>query len=246
MIGEKKILAVVTARAGSVGVAGKNYKLLLGKPLVIWSVEAAFKSKYIDNIFVSTNCEQVKRAVNEWLDVKKDAPYLKKVAIVDRPEELSGPKSKNEEALLHSVQVYEEKFNNSPDIIVNLQPTSPVRNNHLLDLCIESMHDAGSDSLLTVCRHTPFMWRIQNDEPHALYDVVKRPMRQQLKDPDDYYFHDNGNIYAMTLQTLTDSLCRIGKNPFLYETTPYQSLQIDTIFDFQLIEKMAEIYGSII
>ncbi len=246
MIGDRKILAVITARAGSVGVVGKNYKPLLGKPLVIWSVEAALRSKYVDSIFVSTNCPHVKRAVSEWIETRKeDGSHVQKVIVIDRPEELSGPKSKNEEALLHSVQMYEDKFNNSPDIIVNLQPTSPVRNDRLLDLCIESMHDLDTDSLLTVNRHTPFFWRIIDDEPTPTYDPKKRPMRQNIH-PHEWMYHDNGNVYIMTLQTLTDSLCRIGTNPFLFETSPYQSLQIDTVFDFQLIEKMSEIYGSLI
>ena len=250
MIGNRNILAVCTARADSKGLPGKNYKPLLGKPLIIWSVMAAFRCKYIDQVFVSTNCPHVKEIVSQYIGAHKDESWMHglhgpKVIVVDRPDELATPTSKNEEALMHSVQMYEDKFGNSPDIIVNLQPTSPIRNDHLLDRCIEAMDDAECDSLLTVNRHTPFFWRIVNNEPKAFYDPQNRPMRQDIKD-EEWMFHDNGNVYAMTLECLTEHLCRIGKNPYLYETSPYQSLQIDTDFDFCLIERMAEVYGSLI
>jgi CMP-N,N'-diacetyllegionaminic acid synthase len=250
VIDGKKILAVVTARAASKGLPGKNYKPLLGKPLIIWSLKAAFRCKYIDSIFVSTNCPEVKRTVSDWIGAARDeewmhGPHGPRVIIVNRPDTLATPTSKNEEALLHAVQYYEEKYLATPDYVVNLQPTSPVRNDHLLDRCIESMYDNDCDSLLTVNKHTPFYWKIEDGSPKALYDFQNRPMRQQLKD-EDYHFHDNGNVYVMTTDVLASTLCRIGSNPYLYETSPFQSLQIDTEFDFQLIEKMAELHGGVL
>jgi CMP-N,N'-diacetyllegionaminic acid synthase len=242
VIGDNKILAVVTARANSKGLQGKNFKPLLGIPLVLWSVKAAYSSTYVDTVIVSTNCPSVKQVCLDWISEQKADS---RVFVVDRPEELSTPTSKNEEALLHAVQSYEERFNETPQIVVNLQPTSPVRNDRLLDCCIEAMADSGCDSLLTVNKHTPFFWTIRDGEAKALYDFHNRPMRQQLGD-EDFYFHDNGNVYMMTTDVLSSTLCRIGVNPFLFETSPYQSLQIDTEFDFQLIEKMAECRGELL
>jgi hypothetical protein len=57
------------------------------------------------------------------------------------------------------------------------------------------------DSLLTVNKHTPFFWKIEDGSPKALYDIHNRPMRQQLGDG-DYYFHDNGNVYIMATEVL--------------------------------------------
>ena len=250
MINDRKVLAVVTARANSRGLPGKNYKPLLNIPLVMWSVKAAFHCKYIDTIFVSTNCPEVNQIVHKWVGSSHDDEKMyghcgPKVHVVNRPEELATPSSKNEEALLHAVQHYEEHYNETPYYVVNLQPTSPVRTNHLLDRCLESMYDSECDSLLTVSKHTPFFWRIQDGSPQPTYDPKNRPMRQDIKD-EDFYFHDNGNVYAMTTEVLSTTLCRIGTNPFLYETDPYQSLQIDTEFDFLLIEKMSEIHGGLL
>lgn len=245
MIGDRKILAVITARAGSVGVVGKNYKPLLGKPLVIWSVEAAFRSKYVDSIFVSTNCPHVKQAVSEWIGTKKeDGSHVQKVIIIDRPEELSGPKSKNEEALLHAVQMYEDKFNNSPDIVANLQPTSPVRRKDLLDDALERLDDNGGKSLLTVSQHTPLFIQPKNGSLHWYYDRLNRPMRQSLSES-DYFYHDDGCLYLTDTQVLFNEMCRLDDNPFLYVNDPYSSLQIDSEEDFRIVESvLKEIHAS--
>ena len=61
MIGNKKVLAVILARKGSKGIPGKNFRDLLGKPLFLWSVEAALQSKYIDDVFLSSNCKQCEK-----------------------------------------------------------------------------------------------------------------------------------------------------------------------------------------
>ena len=238
MINGKKVLVVITARANSQGLVGKNYKNLLDKPLFIWSVEAALRSKYADNIFVSTNCPHVKEACVNFQSENSDS----RVQLVDRPDELSTDTSKNEEALIHAVQVMEEVYGESPDIVVNLQPTSPARTNNLLDRCIETMVESDSDSLLTVSKETPFFWCHDGDKYVPTYDPVKRPMRQKI-DEKDFYLHDNGNIYLCNLDVLVNRMCRIGECPFLFETNEYQSMQIDTELDFRVFEIYAEEKG---
>jgi N-acylneuraminate cytidylyltransferase len=238
VIAGKKVLAVITARAGSAGLKGKNYRILAGRPLVEWSILAALKSKYVDEILVSTNCKHVKRATGTFIE-KEEKHYLSRLDhlhVVDRPDELATPTSKNEEALIHAVQYYEEKHSDSIDWVVNLQPTSPVRNDNLIDRCLEAMDDANADSLLTVNRHTPFFWKIAEDKPKPMYDVLNRPMRQEVK---DWFFFDNGNTYLMTTEVLMSRMCRIGENPYLFETSEEQSYQIDTELDFAVLEAVS-------
>lgn len=236
-------MAVVTARANSKGLPGKNYKALGGRPLVQWSIMAADHCEQIDHIIISSNCRYVREVTEDYISEFGDD----KILFVDRPEELSGPVSKNEEALLHATQVFEDEYRylDQNDIIVNLQPTSPLRYGGLLGKCIKEMHEAECDSLLTVNKETPFYWKILDGKPVASYDFKNRPMRQELSDS-DWIFHDNGNVYAMTVDTLVSGMCRIGDNPFLYETDRFQSLQIDTNEDFTLIEKIAEDIDGIV
>ncbi|NJL70122.1 MAG: acylneuraminate cytidylyltransferase family protein [Candidatus Competibacteraceae bacterium] len=234
MIGDRKILAVVTARANSQGLPGKNYMPLLGRPLVQWSMLAALKSNYIDDIIVSSNCEHVREATEAFINEF----YTSKVRFVQRPESLATSLSKNEEALIHAVEKYEERQNNSPFYVVNLQPTSPIRHHDLIDRCIKMAFSKNVNSLLTVQACTPFF--VQKTEKGLIwhYDPDKRPMRQSLS-ASQIYYHDDGCLYLMTVDHLYNSLNRIDINSVeLFENYPYCSLQIDTVEDFNVVAKI--------
>ena len=180
---------------------------------------------------ISSNCEHVKDVTRSYVKNSNS-----KVIFVERPEELSTPVSKNESALIHSY--YHAKFICDIDAhyIVNLQPTSPIRRSGLIDDCLEGIDQVQSDSLLTVNKITPFMWRLEKgNRARALYDYVNRPMRQDLADH-DFYYHDNGNIYLARHDLLTDKMCRIGDNPLLFEISDMEGQQIDNEFDFLFLE----------
>lgn len=243
MIGNKKILAVVTARSGSKGIKGKNYRDLLGKPLFWWSVEAAQNSKYVDHIVISSNCSNCKKAYDEYKSLAEFSEEKFNVEWIQRPEDISGDLSKNEEALIHALDYLKsDKY----DVVVNLQATSPCRTEGLVDRCIEEYHEGGYDSLLTGTKDTPFLW--QNKNGKWVYnidnhDCCDRKMRQEFKDEKDdseMILHDNGNLYITESRILLDRKCRIGYNPCVFETKGINGLQIDEEFDFELIENMAK------
>jgi len=240
MINNKRVLSVITARAGSVGVPGKNFKQLNGIPLFWWSVMASLNSKYIDKTIISSNCDCCEKVFNdksEFLNRKKALEWIQ------RPDELSGDLSKNEDALIHVLEKLEEKY----DIVVNLQPTSPCRLFSILDDCIKTYHDYGHDSLLTATEITPFLW--QKKDGKWVYnidrnDCCNRKMRQEFEDDrynSEFIFHDNGSIYIVDVGVLLETRCRIGSNPCVFKTSGLNSFQIDTEFDFQFIEQMAVI-----
>lgn len=240
MINNKKILAVITARAGSKGIIGKNYKKLLDKPLFIWSVLAALKSKYIDRIAISSNCTNVKK---HYLDFayKNGKNILEKLYWVERPDKYATDTSKNEEALIHSYKIIKEYLKFDADIIINLQPTSPCRLNNLIDKCIKKYNEGRHDSLLTTNKDTPFLWKYKNGKwVYNEGDCCNRKMRQEFNE-DEFVYHDNGNIYITDKDILLNTECRIGNNPCAFETKEINSLQIDTEFDFELIEKIIQI-----
>jgi len=249
MINNKKILAVVTARAGSVGIKGKNHKLLLGKPLFIWSVLAALNSKYIDLVVVSSNCSEVKKHFFELIGkdyqrVTTEKDYIAdKLEWIQRPCYISGPKSKNEKALIHAYKYLKKEKELDFDVIVNLQPTSPCRLFSLLNKSIEEYNNRGYDSLLTATKDTPFIWQKQNKKWAYTVDkngCCNRKMRQDFKE-NEFIWHDCGSVYLVDTKVLLETKCRIGKNPCIFETTGLNSLQIDTEDDFLLIEQMAKV-----
>lgn len=240
MIGNKKVLAVVLARAGSKGIPGKNYRDLLGEPLFWWSVKAALNSKYVDHVAISSNCEKCKEVYDECKMLAEFSEEEFNIDWVQRPNEISGDLSKNEEALIHALDSFKsEKF----DMVVNLQVTSPCRLDGLVDRCIEAYDEGGYDSLLTGTKDTPFLWKKRNGEWEYIVDkndCCDRKMRQEFEES-EFTFHDNGNLYITESRILLDRECRIGYNPCVFETKGINGLQIDEEFDFELIENMAKV-----
>jgi CMP-N,N'-diacetyllegionaminic acid synthase len=249
MINNKKILSVVISRKGSKGIKNKNFRNLMGLPLFMWSVEASIKSKYIDKTIVSSNCPNCKEIFDEYKKMEEFLNIDNNVEWVQRPEEISGDLSKNEEAVIHAINYEKEKYNNDYSIGVNLQATSPIRNNNLIDSSLEKYYNGGYDSLISGKKDTPFIWQKINGKWKYIVDknhCCDRKMRQQFLDDEnnsEMIFHDGGNLYFSNIDMLLKTRCRIGNNPIFIETDKLQSIQIDTEEDFILIEKMAEAYN---
>lgn len=126
------VLGLIPARGGSKGVPGKNIKLINGKPLIVWSIEAANKSEKIDQIIVSTDSEEIAK-------VAKEAGAM----VLMRPSELATDTASTQDVMVHALKNYHA------DIVVLLQPTSPYRSEGLIDACIEEFVEHDYDSLAT-------------------------------------------------------------------------------------------------
>lgn len=238
MINNKKVLCIVIARADSKGVPGKNVRLLLNKPLVQWSMEASLESKYVDITAVSSNCQEVQRI---YLDrIRSMEIPSHNFMFIMRPKRYATDTSPNEEALIHTISQLKLFRDWEPDIVVHLQPTSPCRTDGLLDRCIEKYIEGDYDSLLTGTKETPFIWqRIDGEWKYTVdkNDCCDRKMRQEFYES-EFILHDSGNIYITDKNVLLETKCRIGKKPYVFETTGVNNLQIDEEDDFLLIENM--------
>jgi len=252
MINGKKILSVITARAGSKGIPLKNVRELLGKPLVKWSMEASLASKYIDLTVVSSNCEKVSEVYLKYLlELNKDVRTDDEFWYVSRPEKYATDTSKNEEAVIYSME--QVKFFHALEFsaVINLQPTSPCRLDGLIDKCLEEYYNGDYDSLLTATRTTPFLWRKINGKWEYTVDkndCCNRKMRQEFEESEtekdsEFVFHDCGSIYITDTKIMIDTEYRIGQKPCIFTVEGINSLQIDTEFDFLLIENMAKAYN---
>jgi len=249
MLNGQKVIAIIPARANSKGLPGKNYKHIMGKSLVDWSIEASGFSNIIDVTVVSTNCKEVKtRTICNRLYTAcnhniNDGNGMKfRLYSIDRPEELCTDESPTEPCLIHAIDYMEKEHDLTFGYVVLLQPTSPFRSNGLIDRCLNKMVDLDHDSCMTVSSHTPFFWHRENGVSIPDYDPNNRPRRQDIPDSDIMY-HDNGNIYAVEVDKLR-SMGRIGNNPLLYETSASESMQIDTEEDFSILETIARRNGG--
>lgn len=135
------ILGVTPARDGSKGIPGKNIKMIAGKPLIAWTIEAAKASSSLDGYIVSTEDARIVAVAKRY-----GAKILK------RPKVLSTDRASTLSVLQHVVSKV------PCDIVVLLQATSPVRNSSLIDSCVAEFTDKGYDSLATgfMCKYAEY------------------------------------------------------------------------------------------
>lgn len=132
------IVGIIPARGGSKGIPRKNLREIAGKPLIVWSIEAAKDSKLLDAFFVSTEDEEIAKVAKKY-----------GAKVIDRPEELATDDAKMMDVLKHALET------TKADAIVLLQPTSPVREKGLVDKCIKIFKEKNADSLATgfICKY---------------------------------------------------------------------------------------------
>ncbi len=179
MYRNKKILAMIPARGGSKEIPGKNIRLVAGKPLIAWTIEAAAASRYVDRVIVSTD----DRLIAETAEgCGAEVPFL-------RPAELASDDAPIEAPALHAIE-------NLPgyDYLATLQPTTPLRGAETLDACIAYALDrnASACASMTEPAHKPYwMYRIREDRTIEPLMKDKYPSRQLFPK----YHTLNGAIY---------------------------------------------------
>lgn len=132
-----KIIAIIPARSGSKSIRDKNIKILNGKPLIAWSIQACLKSKFISKVVIST-------------DSKKYAQIAKKYGadeIIIRPKNISKDKSTDYEAIIHAI--HNLKYSDY-DLIAHIRPTTPQRDVFDIDSAIKKFAASKYNSLRSV------------------------------------------------------------------------------------------------
>ena len=222
-----KIVAIIPARGGSKRIPRKNIKLIAGKPMVAYSIEAGIASKYIDRVIVSTEDKEISEV---------STSYGAEVFI--RPIELAQDETKTPPVMINVVERLQQE-NYYPDIVVLLQPTSPMRDAKFVDEALEQFFNTPeSDSIFSAhvrCHTMPLWKRHHSGELTCLYDYHLRP-RSQDRHLNELLYSEDGAFYAIKIDAFKKWKDFIGEKPCIYET-PYK-VDIDHDKDFQLAEQM--------
>lgn len=214
------IIAIIPARGGSKGVPGKNIRQFAGKPLIVHSIEYALNTPGIDAVYVSTDDENI-------AEISQNAD----AEIIRRPAEISGDSATTESAIEHALSV----IGLSPDIVVLLQPTSPLRPHNGLQAALEKFIKGNYDSLLSVSPSHRFFWKCSGEIAVPEYDFMNRPRRQDVK-PEEMHYVENGSLYIFTLKNFVNHKNRLGgKIGFVIFPEEY-SMEIDSESDFIMLE----------
>lgn len=229
MLHDKRILAIVPARGGSKGLPEKNLKKLLGKPLVVWAIEAGKAANSIDSVIVSTDDERIASVAHAS---GARVPFM-------RPTDLASDTASSVDVVLHAIDHLEaagEKY----DIVVLLEPTSPLRDNIDIEAALDMLINSGADSVVGISRvessHPSFTYRkLVGNRIHPFLEKQPKFLRRQDVEP--LYFLE-GSIYASSISALRELRSFYHENTIGYEFPKWKSLEIDDLADFYMVEAL--------
>jgi CMP-N-acetylneuraminic acid synthetase len=223
MINGSLVLGLIPARANSKRLPGKNTKLLAGKPLIQWSIEAGRSCAHIDVVCVSTDDDKIAKIS---LELEADVPFI-------RPDELANDMALTVDVVRHAIEFYRSK-NIDFGYVVLLQPTSPLRTAVHVTKAIELFIEKKADAVISVCKmeHSP-LWSNLIPEDGSLRsfirDDVKNVRSQDLSD----YYRLNGAIYIVNVDRLLEqNSLFLTDNIFSYKMAVTESVDIDEGSDF--------------
>jgi len=227
MLNGNRILVVVPARGGSKGIKLKNIRPFNGVPLVALVGRLVQQLSYVDRAIVSTDHPKIAKVAKE---AGLDVPFM-------RPESISGDIVSDWDVLHHALFEIERIDRAKYDIIVMLQPTSPLRKPEHVTKTIEKLIKGNFDAVWTVSRTDsklhPLKQLIIKDDKLDYYDKQGAQIiaRQQLTP----VYHRNGAAYALTRECLVDQKTIQGqKTSAVVIEEPL--ISIDTEFDIALGE----------
>ncbi|MCB1725303.1 MAG: acylneuraminate cytidylyltransferase family protein [Chromatiaceae bacterium] len=220
MIDGLSILAIVPARGGSKGLPRKNIRELAGKPLIAWTLDAARDSRYVDRCIVSTDDDEIAAVARAH---GGDVPFL-------RPPELAGDDANTHDAIVHALSLLP-----AFDILVLLQPTSPLRGSEDIDGTLETLlrHRAPSCVSVVEPAKSPY-WSYRVDAHQRLQPLLDPQYSRMRRQDLPHAFVLNGAVYAAHTAWLIDNGGALGDGTVPYVMPPERSVDIDTAFDFEL------------
>lgn len=230
MIAGKRVLALIPARAGSKGLPDKNIRMLLGKPLLAWPIEAACMSGYVDRVVLSTDS-------SDYASIGQahgaDVPFL-------RPAELARDTSPSIDFILHALDMLEaadDRF----DLLVLLEPTSPMTEATDIDAALEALAEnpaftaaVGVSVMETqhpafAVRRDPLTSRISPLTGGGFGDLPRR------QDVEPVYALD-GSFYLSTVEALRKNRGFCHDRTMGIPTPRHKAMEVDDLVDFLCIE----------
>lgn len=221
------VTCVIGARAGSKGLAGKNIRPLLGKPLIAWSIEQAKACPEITRVVVSTDGEAIADVARSW---GAEVPFM-------RPAELANDNAGKWDVWQHALEACDRHYAEPVDLFVDLDCTSPLRDVEDISKAIAQFRATQVDAVFSVCeaRKNPYfnMIEIENGCQRICKTLPHPIVRRQ--DAPQVYEHV-ASIYVLSPEYLRQGTGLLSGCTQGYDIGPAKSLDVDSQFDFELIE----------
>jgi len=221
------VLAMITARGGSKGLPRKNIRTLAGKPLIAHTIENASEAHLLDRTVISTDDEEIMAVAREY---GGDVPFL-------RPEGLARDESSVYPVLTHALRWLREHQGYSPDYVMLLQPTSPLRTAEDIDRCVELALEHNADGIvsLTEVKAHPYHTKLLSEDGIIgsflpMDNVSDR--RQGLP----RVYAPNGAVYMGRSDLVMEAETFYFPRTYAYVMPQERSLDVDTPLDLHMAE----------
>ena len=216
-----KTVALVVARGGSKGIPRKNIRIIAGKPLIVWTIEAALRSSLLDAVVVSTDDHEIAEIARQAGAL---VPFL-------RPAALAQDDTPGIDPVLHALGALPEY-----SAVLLLQPTSPLCSTGDIDGCIEMARNRRAVSVVSVCEpDTHPYWTYRLDADLSLQRLIAAPPVSRRQDLPQV-FALNGALYYAQADWLVRGKRLVAPETLAYVMPRQRSVDIDTSLDWQLAE----------
>ncbi|MCI9083281.1 MAG: acylneuraminate cytidylyltransferase family protein [Lachnospiraceae bacterium] len=221
-----KNIAVIPARSGSKGLKDKNIKLLNGKPLLAYAIEAAQNTKLFDRIHVSTDSEEYAEI---GIHYGADIPFLRDMAT-------SSDTALMWDAMRFVLNKYEE-YKEHFDTITVLQPTSPLRTSEDIACAFRFFRDKQANMISSVCEmeHSP-LWSNTLPEDLSMKDFEDEKLAYLPRQSLPVYYRENGAVYILKVEHLYSASNVYKEKCYAYIMPKQHSIDIDDELDFAMAE----------
>ncbi|WP_206476681.1 cytidylyltransferase domain-containing protein [Microbacterium sp. KRD172] len=221
-------ICTITVRAGSKGVPGKNLRVVAGRPLFGHSVAQAVATGLFDEVVVSSDSEEILSL----------APGFGATGVVRRPPEMATDTAGKVPAIAHAVRSTEARTGEQYDVCVDLDATSPLRTVQDIREAVAMFEGHDVESLITgvEARRNPY-FNLVEEQPDGTVAVSKTPGDAVLRRQDaPRCFDMNGSIYVWRRRALIEDQVVFFPSTILYEMPAERSTDVDSEFDFRIVE----------
>lgn len=225
MTKKSNIVCLIPARGGSKGLPRKNIRLLAGKPLIAYSIEAAQDCPLIDRVIVSTDDDEIADAAKKY---GAEIPFK-------RPTELAADDATTESVLQHAVLWLEQVEKYRVDIVVFLQPTDIFRKEWMLRTVIERLlEEPAIDSAFVAFETHKNFWRNRDGNPVRLMDIPYGPRQKR-----EHVYREDTGIACATRASFIKEGRRLGPRvSIVANSDPASCIDIEDEFTFWLAEQV--------
>ncbi|NKB20040.1 MAG: hypothetical protein GKS01_05780 [Alphaproteobacteria bacterium] len=227
------ILCVIGARGGSQGLPEKNIKPVLGKPLIVWSIEQAIATPEIDRVIVSTDSEKIAAVAQ---DAGAEIPFM-------RPTELAGPTIGKFQVWQHALTFCEESFDEQYEAYVDLDCTNPLRDVSDISNAIDQFQvgkSNGVDAVFSVCeaRKNPYFNIVEPDDDGYMRMSKTRGETVLARQSAPPVFEHVASIYVLEPAFIRHATHLLDGQAEGYDIGQEKCFDIDSELDFKIVEML--------